>query len=105
MRAALGAIPSRDSKFSTSHVPQLLPLAWYHQFFQAFAAQLAVPSCDNTRYVRRAAALKLVEMVSGGTVSRSAPLLDMPVGIAQSTVRQLRHRCPGTAWTHFQEAG
>lgn len=97
-------VPSRDSEFSASHVPQLIPLAWYHRHFQGFAAQLTVPSRDNIDFVRRAASLKLVEMVSGGTVARCAQLLGMPAGVAQSSLRQLRRRCPDAAWARFQEA-
>ncbi|MBZ3901458.1 TniQ family protein [Streptomyces griseiscabiei] len=97
-------VPSRESEFSASHVPQLIPLAWYHRHFQGFTAQLTVPSRDNIDFVRRAASLKLVEMVFGGTVANCAQFLGMPAGVAQSSLRQLRRRCPDAAWARFQEA-
>lgn len=97
-------VPSRPSEFSASHVPQLIPLAWYDRHFQGFAAQLTVSSRDNIDFVRRAASLKLVEMVSGGTVARCAQFLSMPRGVAQSSLRQLRRRCPDVGWARFQEA-
>lgn len=97
-------LPSRAAQFSTLHVPQLIPLGWYHRHFEGFAEQLTVPSRDNVTFIRRAASLKLVEVASGSAVSMCAQLLDMPRSIVRSSLTQLRGRCPDGAWAQFQEA-
>jgi len=92
--AARLRVPSRESRFTAAQVPQLIPLAWYDRQLQQFACQLTVPSCANAKHVRRAAALKLVEMTAGGTWADCAKLLDMPIGYARTSVSLLRERCP-----------
>ncbi|WP_449348521.1 TniQ family protein [Streptomyces shaanxiensis] len=105
-QGALGRlrVPSRDIQFSVSHVPQLIPTAWYQRHFQEFVAQLTVPQRGNGELVRRAASLKLVEMVSGGTLPHCAEVLGIPIGFAGKTRSQLWRRCPESAWVLFQRA-
>ncbi|MFF7725124.1 TniQ family protein [Streptomyces sp. NPDC008001] len=96
-------VPSRDSKFTARHVPQLVPLDWYVRHLQEFCEQLTVRTRDNVDHVRRAASLKLVEMAVGGTRASCAELLGMPITDAKSSIRTLRQRSPESAWVQFLE--
>lgn len=96
--------PSHSERFTASQVPQFIPLAWYHAHLEEFTDQLIFSARSNVRYVRRAASLKLAEMVSGVSVGECADLLNMPPGHARSSVRQLRRRCGDQDWRTFQAA-
>ncbi|MGW1052629.1 TniQ family protein [Streptomyces sp. NPDC001118] len=97
-------VPTFDGQFTTAQVPQLIPLEWYYRHLQDFTEQLTVPSRNNMTFVRRAASLKLVQMVSGHTVSECSRILEMSASVVNSTLAQLRQRCPDRAWGQFQEA-
>ncbi|MGW5665932.1 TniQ family protein [Streptomyces sp. NPDC003758] len=97
-------VPTYDGHFTTAQVPQLIPIDWYRRHLQGFTEQLTVPSRNNMTFVRRAASLKLVQMVSGHTVSECSRILAMPESVVNSTLTQLRRRCPHRAWGKFQEA-
>lgn len=97
-------VPSRESRFSPGEVPQLIPATWYQQYFSVFSTRLTVSSSANANHIRRAAALKLIEMSTGATVIEAAHILDMPVSCALSSIRQLRKRCPEDAWPLFRSA-
>ncbi|MET9920471.1 hypothetical protein ABZZ04_25790 [Streptomyces sp. NPDC006435] len=97
-------VPSRDNRFNPGEVPQFIPATWYQQYFSVFATSLTVSSSANPNHIRKAAALKLIEMSTGATVIEAARILDMPVSCAQSSVRQLRKRCPEDAWPLFLSA-
>ncbi|MGW7584608.1 hypothetical protein ACWGKU_26735 [Kitasatospora sp. NPDC054768] len=97
-------VPSREAThYTRTEVPQIIPTAWYEHHLEAFPAQLRAPSRANGKHVRRAAALKLVEMTAGGTWADCAANLDMPRGYASTSLDLLRERCPGDAtWQLFQ---
>lgn len=97
-------VPTRDSCFGPEEVPQLISTTWYQQYFSELASRLTVPSSSNADHIRRAAALKLIEMSTGATLVEAAQLLDMPVSCARSSMRQLRQRCPEDAWPLFHSA-
>ncbi|WP_328958011.1 TniQ family protein [Kitasatospora purpeofusca] len=98
--------PSREAtRYTATEVPQIIPTAWHERHLEAFTAQLRVPSRANGKHVRRAAALKLVEMTAGGTWADCATTLDMPRGYASTSVDLLRERCPGDATWHLFQSG
>ncbi|WP_240512512.1 hypothetical protein [Streptomyces griseoruber] len=97
-------VPTSHGQFTAAQVPQLIPLDWYDRHLQDFTRQLTVPSRNNITFVRRAASLKLVQMVSGHTASECSRILDISASVVNSTLAQLRQRCPDRAWGRFQDA-
>lgn len=94
-------VASRPCRFTPAHIPQLLPIHWYERHLAGFTARLTATSRNNSRLVRRAAALKLAEMTLGGTPADGALLLAIPPGHAASGLKQLRARTPDTYWGQF----
>lgn len=94
-------VASRPCRFTPAHIPQLLPIHWYERHLAGFTAHLTATSRNNSRLVRRAAALKLAEMTLGGTPADGALLLAIPPGHAASGLKQLRARTPNTHWGQF----
>jgi len=80
-----------------------VPLDWYERNLEVFTDELRTPSGANGKHVRRAAALKLVEMTAGGSWADCARALGMPRGYASTSLSLLRDRCPSDAtWQLFQ---
>ena len=59
--------PARQVTFAPEHIPEHLQDDWYHQHFSHIGG--------NTRLVRRAAALRLVQMSAGGSLAEAAAYL------------------------------
>ncbi|MFJ6620018.1 TniQ family protein [Kitasatospora sp. NPDC091335] len=97
-------VPSREAtRYTPTEVPQIIPTPWHERHLKAFTVQLRAPSRANGKHVRRAAALKLVEMTAGGTWADCARTLDMSRGYASTSLDLLRDRCPGDAtWQLFR---
>lgn len=70
-RSTIAPIPSRHCAYRACNVPQRLPADWHDQYL----AHLAGPSA---KHLRRAAALKLVELAEGHPWSSAARLLRIP---------------------------
>ena len=76
-RGGHSLLPTRRANFDHRHVPQRLPDAWFDRFF----GQLP----PGSRLLRRAAAIRLVLMVEGGTYAQTDQLLGLPYGMARAT--------------------
>lgn len=102
--AALRA-PSRDCRFTADEVPSQIPRAWYDTYFTDFADQVPGAGLYTVRHLRRAAALKLVEMTAGGSWRDCARALEIPESNALSTLRKLRRQFGDTSlWPRFDIA-
>ncbi|MFD3553341.1 TniQ family protein [Streptomyces goshikiensis] len=96
---------ARLCRFAAAHVPALLPEAWFDAHFGILVQHLAVPLTTwNTRHLRRAASLRLVEMAAGGTWPESALALAIPRASAEQSLRVLGRLLADGLWTHFDSA-
>lgn len=97
--------PSRACLFSIKNVPALLPAAWSGAHFAELRKHLGPITNWNTRHLRRAASLKLVEMAAGGTWPECAEALGTPWNTAQQSLKSLK-RLLGTMelWAEFDRA-
>ena len=59
--------PAPQISFAPEHVPEHLQDAWYHEHFRQIGG--------NTRLLRRAAALRLVQISAGGSLAEAAAFL------------------------------
>jgi hypothetical protein len=76
-------IPPRQFRFRAEHIPQRLPGTWCDQ-------HLAHLPGISLKHLRRAAALKLVELTSGHAWPQAAELLQFPRHIAECAIRTTR---------------
>ncbi|MFF9777478.1 TniQ family protein [Streptomyces sp. NPDC013978] len=97
--------PSRKCLFGIEHVPALLPTTWSDSHFAKLRERLGASTDWNTRHLRRATSLKLVEMAAGGTWSQCAETLGTPSTTAQHSLRILK-QVLGTkkSWAEFDRA-
>ncbi len=70
-------LPTRRANFDHRHIPQRLPDTWFDRFFGQLPA--------GSRLLRRAAAIRLVLMVEGGTYAQAGHLLGLSDGMARGT--------------------
>ena len=61
--------PAHQVSFAPEHVPEHLQDDWYHEHFRHIGG--------NTRLLRRAAALRLVQMSAGGSLAEAAAFLSI----------------------------
>lgn len=97
--------PSRECLFSAEHVPALLPSTWIDAHFTTLLDRVGPITAWNTRHLRRAASLKLVEMAAGGTWPECAEALGTPWNTAQQTLKILKRvLAPTESWEMFDNA-
>ncbi|MFF3663895.1 TniQ family protein [Streptomyces olivochromogenes] len=97
--------PSRECLFGIEHVPAMLPTAWSDAHFTKLRERLGTITDWNTRHLRRATSLKLVEMAAGGTWSECAKTLGTPWATAQQSLRILKRVLgPMESWAEFDQA-
>ncbi|MFE7704950.1 MULTISPECIES: TniQ family protein [unclassified Streptomyces] len=97
--------PSRTCHFGTEHIPALLPTAWSEAHFAELRDRVGPITNWNTRHLRRAASLKLVEMAAGGTWPECAEALGMPWTTAQQSLKILKRVLdPLESWASFDRA-
>ncbi|MFI8989863.1 TniQ family protein [Streptomyces antimycoticus] len=82
--------PSRECLFGVEHVPALLPSSWLNTHFIELRDRIGPTTDWNTRHLRRAASLKLVEMAAGGTWSECAETLGTPWTTTQQSLKILK---------------
>ncbi|WP_431971553.1 TniQ family protein [Nocardia sp. bgisy134] len=63
----------RPQHWGPEHIPAFLPKSWYERHFEA-------PADVNPMFTRRTAALKLVQMVAGGSLGEAAEYLGLGTG-------------------------
>lgn len=97
--------PSRECLFGIEHVPAMLPTAWSDAHFTELRERLGTITDWNTRHLRRATSLKLVEMAAGGTWPECAETLGTPWATAQQSLKILKKVLGATeSWAEFDRA-
>ncbi|MEU5941645.1 hypothetical protein ABZ807_21220 [Micromonospora sp. NPDC047548] len=74
--------PTRRGNFDHRHIPQRLPDAWFDGHFRHLPK-------GSPRLLRRAAAIRLVRMVNGGSYAQAGRHLGLPESVTKTTLIQL----------------
>ncbi|MFC8094826.1 TniQ family protein [Streptomyces sp. NPDC057301] len=91
--------------FRAEEIPSFLPRAWYSAHLGDFAARLPHAFRGAERYLRRAAPLRLAELVSGCSWAECAELIGISEASTKRTLKHLGGRLDEFGqWPAFEEA-
>ncbi|WP_237296624.1 hypothetical protein [Streptomyces sp. 3211] len=92
-------------QFRVEEIPALLPQVWFERHFGAIVGALPQVDWQMERLLRRGAALRLAELVSGEKWIECAKILSLPEGCARSVLNRLGSRLDEVAlWPAFEYA-
>ncbi|WP_369387350.1 TniQ family protein [Streptomyces sp. CG1] len=95
---------STQHRFRVEEIPSFLPRPWFEQHFAAFIRLLPSGDAAIERHLRRAASLRLAELVSGTTWAECAAAVGMQQKLAERTLKYLgRHLDTLGLWPAFEE--
>ena len=102
-RPALRAVLPQH-RFRAEEVPSFLPRPWFERHFASFVTRLPSEGGAIERHLRRAASLRLAELVSGTTWADCAAKVGMQQKLAERTLKYLgRHLDALGLWPAFEE--
>ncbi|WP_395298009.1 hypothetical protein ACF9IK_34585 [Kitasatospora hibisci] len=96
------AVPT-SHRYRVEEVPPALPRALFDTHFAPLTERLPSVTYEMQRYLRRAASLRLAELISGGTWRQCATALAIPENSARQTLNVLgRAFAPDSLWPIFE---
>ncbi|MBE8477722.1 MULTISPECIES: TniQ family protein [Streptomyces] len=92
-------------QFRAEDIPAYVPRVWFQRHFAGIVEALPRRDWQTERCLRRAASLRLAELLTGKRWIECAPLLGMPNGSAQSTLLRIGPRLDAAGlWPSFEDA-